>query len=174
MSERKTFVIADTHFGHKNVIDYENRPFGSIEEMDNFIINQWNSVVGNEDIVYVLGDFSFYNSEKTKQIFSRLKGIKRLVMGNHDRGHSAAWFRIIGFNEVYDTPIVINNFLILSHEPPEYFNIHTPYFYMYGHVHSTDMYQDITRNTACVCVERWNYTPIEVPSVLKMAEKFDL
>ena len=170
---RDTFVIADTHFGHKNVIEYENRPFSSIEEMDNAMINNWNKVVGGDDIVYVLGDFSFYGIDKTSKILKQLNGVKKLVMGNHDRGRSAAWLRKAGFNEVYDTSIVLNEFLVLSHKPPEYFNAHTPYFYLYGHVHGTDMYENVTRNTACVCVERWNYAPVNISKLLTMAEKFD-
>lgn len=170
MSERKTFVIADNHFGHKNVIEFENRPFASIEEMDKYMIKQWNSVVKGDDIVYMLGDFSFYGFDQTAKILKQLNGVKKLVMGNHDKGRSAAWFRKAGFNEVYDTSVIINDFLILSHKPPEYFNVHTPYSHFFGHVHSTDMYQTITHNTACVCVERWNYTPVDIEEIFKLMQ----
>ena len=57
------FYIADMHFGHKNIIRYDNRPFGSVEEMDKALIQLWNETVGSDDIVYILGDFSWYKED---------------------------------------------------------------------------------------------------------------
>lgn len=54
------YYISDTHFGHKNVIRYDNRPFDSIEEMDEAMIQLWNETVNDADAVYILGDFSWY------------------------------------------------------------------------------------------------------------------
>lgn len=78
------FYIADMHFGHKNVIRYDNRPFDSIEEMDKAMITLWNETVGDDDVVYILGDFSWYKEEKTAFILGCLKGHKVLIKGNHD------------------------------------------------------------------------------------------
>lgn len=78
------FYIADMHFGHKNVIRYDNRPFDSIEEMDKAMITLWNETVGDNDVVYILGDFSWYKEEKTAFILGCLKGHKVLIKGNHD------------------------------------------------------------------------------------------
>jgi len=52
------WIIADTHFGHKNVIKYCNRPYSSVEEMDKILITNWNKEVAPDDIVYHLGDFA--------------------------------------------------------------------------------------------------------------------
>ena len=54
------FYIADMHFGHKNVIRYDNRPFDSIEEMDKAMITLWNETVGDDDVVYIIGYFCCY------------------------------------------------------------------------------------------------------------------
>ena len=56
--------------GHKNIIKYENRPFNSVEEMDKAIINMWNKTVEKDDLVYILGDFSWYKGQKTNEILS--------------------------------------------------------------------------------------------------------
>lgn len=54
-----TWFIGDTHFYHKNIIDYENRPFKSVEDMNKGLIDTWNSRVKKLDRVFVLGDFCF-------------------------------------------------------------------------------------------------------------------
>mgnify|MGYP001318803518 CR=1 FL=1 len=82
------FFIADTHFGHQNIIQYDNRPFKSVEEMDAEMIRRWNLRVSGGDTVYILGDFSWYNTRKTTELLRRLNGSKRLIKGNHDRIHS--------------------------------------------------------------------------------------
>lgn len=79
------YYISDTHFGHKNVIRYDNRPFDSIEEMDEAMIQLWNETVNDADAVYILGDFSWYKEDKTALILGKLKGHKILIKGNHDR-----------------------------------------------------------------------------------------
>ena len=78
------YVTSDLHFGHKNIIKYENRPFNNIEEMDKATINLWNETINNEDLIYILGDFSWYKGEKTNEILKTLKGNKILIIGNHD------------------------------------------------------------------------------------------
>ncbi len=162
--ERKIFLIADTHFGHENIIKYENRPFDDLKDMDEVMIKKWNSVVGKDDIVYHLGDVSFYNKEKTKAIISRLNGKKILIKGNHDKD-SNQWWRDVGFFEVSEYPIILNEWVILQHTPPTYINEAMPYYYIYGHVHNTEMYQTITKTSACVCVERWDYTPVDIEEI---------
>jgi len=157
----KTYFIADLHFGHGNMIEYENRPFKDARQMNEALIKNWNSVVTQKDKVFILGDVSFHSKETTKEIISRLYGQKILIMGNHDRGRNIAWWNEVGFKEVYRYPIVYNDFIILSHEPPSYIPPNTPYFYLYGHVHGSEMYKTITKTSACVSVERWDYTPVE-------------
>lgn len=90
---REVFFIGDLHFGHKNILKYESehrvykgfnevRPFKDIDEHDEYLVNQWNKVVGEKDIVFVLGDFCF--GRDNISIASCLNGTKRLIMGNHD------------------------------------------------------------------------------------------
>ena len=77
------YFTADTHFGHENVIRFCDRPFSSANEMDEAMIANWNARVKGDDTVYVLGDM-FFRSTNAETILQRLKGKKRLIVGNHD------------------------------------------------------------------------------------------
>ena len=65
----KVFYIADLHFGHKNIIRYDNRPFKTVEEMDRALIERWNKAVSKNDTVFILGDISWHDETKTAEIF---------------------------------------------------------------------------------------------------------
>ena len=152
----RVFVIADTHFWHKNIIDYCDRPFNSVEEMNSTLIKNWNKTVTNNDIVIHLGDVGLGPKEKIAPIVQSLKGIKILIMGNHDNLSEQA-YRDMGFWTVSRFPIVYDGFYIMSHAPIQLPN-KTCYKNIYGHVHNDPNYVD-TPYSQCVSVERINYTP---------------
>jgi calcineurin-like phosphoesterase family protein len=80
----KKFITSDLHFFHKNVITYCNRPWNTVEEMNEGMIENWNKVVTNDDIVYILGDFSL-SPKAVELILPRLNGKEKiLILGNHD------------------------------------------------------------------------------------------
>ena len=136
VDRNKTFLISDTHFGDnlKGIINFENRPFKGRDDMIDGLILRWNSVVGSDDKVYHLGDvFWGMTDEERKSIISRLNGEKYLIMGNHDRDKSPDYWRDLGFKEVYDLPVILNNFVILSHE--SLYMVDGPYVNVFGHVH---------------------------------------
>ncbi|OLP54838.1 hypothetical protein BJF92_13595 [Rhizobium rhizosphaerae] len=83
----RKFYVSDTHLLHERLLDMQPRPFLSIEEHDEHIVKCWNSVVGDHDHVYHLGDFAFAlsrNGDRVRELFSRMKGRKYLIIGNHD------------------------------------------------------------------------------------------
>lgn len=84
-SKQKVFFVSDLHFGHKNIIKFCNRPWETVEEMDKALIDNWNSVVRKNDIVFDLGDFAFAPDKRWKEILSQLNGKHYLILGNHDR-----------------------------------------------------------------------------------------
>ncbi len=87
----RIFFIGDLHFGHGNafntngIIEHDNRPFININDHDNSLINNWNEVVGKNDIVFLIGDISFSSFKKTNLILNQLNGIIYLICGNHDK-----------------------------------------------------------------------------------------
>lgn len=152
----KIFFVADTHFTDDNIRRYENRPFQSVESMDEEMIGRWNTEVSKDDIVYVLGDFGAEGHEA--DVLVRLNGTKYLIKGNHDT-QSNADYRRYGFEEVYDHPIILDGFWILSHDAL-YVNSNMPYANLFGHVHNSPVVKDYSNQHYCVSVERVNYAPI--------------
>jgi len=76
------YFTADTHFNHKNIIKYCNRPFKDIDEMNKVLIENWNKKVGKKEIIYHLGDFGF---GKLGIILDKLNGKIILIKGSHDK-----------------------------------------------------------------------------------------
>lgn len=83
-SGENIFFTSDTHFGHTNIIKYCKRPFNSIEEHDETLIKNWNNKVGENDIIFHLGDFAFGSEKKWMNYLEQLNGKKYLIIGNHD------------------------------------------------------------------------------------------
>ena len=78
------YFTSDLHFDHQNIIKYCNRPFESVEEMNETIIANWNKTVRAKDTCYILGDVFMYNTEHARECLERLHGHKYLILGNHD------------------------------------------------------------------------------------------
>ena len=134
----KNFYISDWHYGHENVIHFDNRPFKLVEEMNEDLIVRWNKVVSAGDTVYILGDMFWIGPEGAAKVMDRLNGRKVLIKGNHDRCKDVRFrekfVKIADYLEIEDS----NQRIILCHYPIPCFKNH---FYgavhLYGHVHST-------------------------------------
>jgi len=137
----KTFFIADLHLGHKNILSYDNRPFKTIEEHDNTIINNWNKTVTPDDDIYILGDISWHNIDDTIKIFQSLHGKKHLIIGNHDKSQLKNKSIRDLFVEIKDYKEIIlpdNKIIVLSHYPIPCFNKHYyGSYHLYRHVHNS-------------------------------------
>lgn len=161
----KIFVTSDTHFNHKNIIEYCNRPFSSVEEMNETLIKNWNSVVSKDDTVFFLGDFCLGQREAIINFCSQLNGHKILIMGNHDRATVTAYTNA-GFEAVYKKPTIIRfdefDITIEFSHAPKYEENHYPN--VHGHVH------DKANNDAthyCACVELHDYKPVPLEDIVK-------
>lgn len=166
------WVTSDTHFDHINIMKYEqsrSERFKDHLDMTENLIDNWNSVVKPNDLIFHLGDVFFCKADRMKEISDRLNGRKILIRGNHDKGYSNGKFQKLGF-DVYNY-YFIDDF-ILSHYPQNETalrnaidngmlrgNIH-------GHVHSQieGLDQLIYK---CVSVELANFKPIRLFDVKK-------
>ena len=160
--------IGDTHFGHKNIIDYCDRPYSSVEEMNEDLIKRWNQKIKKTDIVFHLGDVYLGPKNNLKSIIEQLNGIKYLIKGNHDCWSNQVYLDA-GFKKVYDYPIIYKNFYILSHEPM-FLSKNMPYFNIFAHVHNNLEYSDMSEQHFCVSCERKyvDYAPISFGKINKL------
>lgn len=113
-----TWLTADPHIGHAKAIEFDDRPFKDIDEMEAVFIENWNKVVSPEDLGIFVGDMFFYQSKQQMADFlSKLNGRKVLVRGNHDQKPRAmmnAGFTIC-VEEIVMT--IANERVLISHYP---------------------------------------------------------
>lgn len=135
------YFISDTHFGHENILKFDNRDFKTIEEHDNTLIKNWNNTVGVDDDVFILGDISWHDVTKTIEIVKSLNGIKHLIVGNHDkkllkdREFRSLFVEITDYKEL---SLPDGKGIVLCHYPIPCFNRHRyGWYHLYGHVHNT-------------------------------------
>ena len=131
------YFTADTHFGHENVIRFCNRPFSCAAEMDEALIENWNRRVKGGDTVYILGDM-FFRSVNFLEILARLKGKKRLIVGNHD----GSWMTkadVAGYFESIDPFLETTDgqrALTLCHYPLLTWKHAKKSYMIHGHIHN--------------------------------------
>ena len=130
--------IADLHFGHSNIIRFDKRPFSSIEEMNETLINNWNKKVKSNDTTYILGDFCWGKEPEWISILNRLNGNKVLIRGNHDlkqmsRTLKDKFLYIKDRHEISDC----GKKIIMSHYPELAYksSYNSNVFMLHGHVH---------------------------------------
>jgi len=156
----KIFITSDTHFNHKNIIEYACRPFKTIEEMNEEMIKRWNNKVGKGDIVIHLGDFGMGSKDEIIELKNKLNGTIILLRGNHD--HKAT--REAGFLVVKGSLEIEN--LILSHSPLSEEEIPKGFINVHGHIHEKESFNGVN-----VSIEKTNYEPLELEK-LKESIKF--
>lgn len=133
------WFTSDTHFGHKNILEYEKeaRPFKTLEEMHETLINNWNNTVGKKDTVYHLGDFAF--GRDNIGIAGELNGRKKLVMGNHDTYSSLLY--LAHFERLFGC--FYWRRCILTHIPVHPDNLGSRFFLnIHGHLHSKNVWRN--------------------------------
>lgn len=157
----RKFFTADTHFGHLNIIKYCNRPFDLEDEMTAELIKRWNEIVGNNDLVYHLGDFAFGSADYARWVRNQLKGRIILIRGNHEKPALEAHKRWHIFEEVRDylTTEVNGTSVVLSHYPfRSWDKMHRGALHFFGHVHGK-LDRDLLPGSLDVGVDSNNFYP---------------
>lgn len=179
---KNIFFISDTHFGHANMLNFFNydgtrtRPFNSIEEVDELMIQNWNETVKKGDKIYHLGDVAF--GQSFDKVMPRLNGTKVLIRGNHDRLQIGKYVKY--FKDVMGTCHIDGNYL-LSHFPIHPDSKGRFVRGLHGHIHNQLVMKTVWYPTGngiepdpwyrnC-CVERNNYSPIPFELIKEETEK---
>ena len=186
-NQQKVFFTADLHFGHENVLRFDNRPFQTVEEMDQELIRRWNAKVGKGDLVYVLGDFIWRTgTNEAPALIRSLNGQIVLIRGNHDRflHNAAAKKALAGIKDYDDIRVALSDGTsrrcILCHYFIPFYNGHRyNAILLHGHSHNTEEADEERRivkelkdkgyelnvyNVGCMY---WNYEPVTLDEILE-------
>lgn len=148
------FYISDLHFCHKNIIKYDERPFISVEEMNEILIKNWNNTISSKDEVHILGDFVWGKRSKWEEILSQLNGQKQLILGNHDRPIFEKDIDFLDLKKYFDTikdyDVIEDNgrYVIMCHYPMLYYwkDYDPNVFMLCGHLHKTNEHYSLIEN----------------------------
>ena len=164
------YFISDTHFSHSNIIKYCNRPFNNVDIMNETLINNWNSIVNKNDIVYHLGDFTI-DYDNLGELVKKLNGKIYLIRGNHE-GKSIKFYNEIGLKILPSKTKLDEYNFILSHKPLDNNLIPDDYINIHGHIHNNDLDNKFNSdNHYCVSIEKINYMPIALEVLLNKKAK---
>ena len=174
------YYVADLHFGHYNIIKHDGRPYANVEEMDNDLINKWNSVVTDKDEVYIIGDFAFRNCKSVKTYADKLKGKKILILGNHDKLSSediSCFEKISKIETIKDKLNGVDVKIVACHFPmAEWDGFFRGTYHIYAHIHNNknEAYNfmknfDKALNAGCMIN---NYRPVTLAELIENNNKF--
>jgi calcineurin-like phosphoesterase family protein len=169
------YIISDTHFGHKNIMKYCNRPFDSVDYMDRVIASNWNRAVSPEDEIFHLGDVGcWYGTQEWLSILPKLNGKKYLVPGNHDKKLLNPLRKVFELlppihefrysNEEGEFGFVLSHYPIFSWNGKFHGSIHC-----YGHSHSK--VKELGPQAFDASVDSNNFYPISIENVIVSVTK---
>lgn len=162
------WFTADTHFGHRRIIELCHRPFSSVQEMDEEIISRWNARVGPADHVWHLGDFCWGNYRDADRLLDRLNGQINLIWGNHDSENIRRFHRWAS-SQPYREISLQGNAITLCHYSLRVWNrSHNGSLSLYGHSHGQ---LPGNNQSLDVGVDCWDFRPVSLNEILeRMAE----
>ncbi len=163
------YFTSDLHFGHRSILDMQNRPFTSVEEMNQALLTNYNAVVHNNDTVYLLGDICHHMDVDTaNEIIGRMNGRKILVRGNHDKKYDPQLF-----DEICDfmTLSLNGQYFALMHYPMvEWPRSYYGSIQLHGHIHSTEEDNEKNRTEGVlrydVGVDANHFYPVSVNQII--------
>jgi len=161
----ETYFVADTHFDHESVLRHCQRPWDTVEEMNEGLIENWNKLVNRKDLVYILGDFAWKDHRKFIQA---LKGKKVLIKGNHDKMPQVSYEQFTEVLPLKDLKID-KKIVVLCHYPMfSWRNSCHGSWHAFGHVHNSPFKHPFLGINVGVDVQ--NFTPVSWPDLKKQFE----
>lgn len=175
---KNLYFTSDHHFGHKNIIKFSNRPFNSVEEMNELMIQRWNEKVGPNDEVYHLGDVGLMSQSQLQSILDRLNGKIYLIKGNHEKAALACHRRFEWIKDYYELVVKDSStkrgeqLIVLCHYALREWNAsHWGTYHLYGHSHGSleDWPHSRSFDVGVDCHEFYPFSYTEVKAI--MAQK---
>lgn len=173
------FFTSDLHFGHDNIIKYCKRPFKDAQEMNEILIKNWNDVVGQDDVVYHLGDFAMGVTNKEEyaiKMRERLNGNIHHIMGNHDPDHwrtnsSKPKPRFQSIKDFAQIKVEGQTIILFHYGMRTWWHDLKGVWHIYGHSHG----QLPPYGKSCdVGVDAWNFTPVSFKELQKFMSKREI
>lgn len=178
-------VISDLHFNHDRILQYTNRPFATVQSMNEALIMNWNDVVSEDDEVYVVGDMFLGSHDEIEPILNRLNGFIHIALGNHDTAMRRAIYerhpKVVEIGEVLYLEVkgmrtswepeaippkqkyVFCHYPMIEWKDKEYGSI-----MCHGHTHHDDNFQyETERNLIHIGADATRLTPMSLGEVLK-------
>jgi calcineurin-like phosphoesterase family protein len=165
------YVAADLHLSHENIIEYCDRPFETVEEMNETLISNWNNAVDDDDVVYFLGDLAFEGHKKSVELYEQLNGNKLMTPGNHDDQ--------LNFETA---PIVSAESFVIQYKKYRFYCTHRPdnvptewtEWVIYGHHHNNNLtkypFVDYDNNRINASMELTDYKPLKLEKLYEYLE----
>jgi calcineurin-like phosphoesterase family protein len=129
------YFTSDLHLGHGNIIKHCGRPFADAAEMDAVLIRNWQARVTERDTVYILGDLFFPPNYDHERALKKLKGIKHLIVGNHDKN----WMKKVNLPKFFKS---VQAECTVQYRERRLFLCHVPRcafdgdYMLFGHIHN--------------------------------------
>jgi len=166
---------SDNHFSHTNAIKYCDRPFLDVKEMNIKMIENWNSIVKENDIVYHLGDFVFTKFiSEVEMLTTTLNGKINLIMGNHDkliRKNLKYFLRFFNSIKDFDEIKLYKKSITLCHYSMRVWNkSHYGSWHLFGHSHGNLNNIDLGLSLD-IGVDNFNFYPISFEQLYEIMKK---
>lgn len=177
------FYISDLHLGDERIFTLCHRPFTSLDEMETSLIQKWNNKVNDGDDIYVLGDLADGSAERIAAFFSKTKGKKHLIVGNHDEDFVKEYVSTRSFASIEHLAYVDDRGrkICVCHYPlMDWFSGRETIYHVYGHIHNKTeqngkMYADIKNYYADkpafnASVDVIGFEPVTLDELIKIKE----
>ena len=177
LDHQNVWFTSDCHFCHANVIKYDDRPFNDVEEMNEKLILNWNSVVGEKDVVFYLGDLSFDRSGgNTERIVNELNGKIHYILGNHDderdirklnRFETISDYVNLSINDL-DNPRKKQGIMMMHYPILSWDKAHHGDWHLHGHCHQSLVTQNpeyYKRKVLDMGCNGWDYRPVSYAEI---------
>jgi calcineurin-like phosphoesterase family protein len=167
MNEIKRFYTADPHYYHKRIIEYCERPFADVFEMNEALIKRHNETVGPDDEIIFVGDVGFFrHPDMLRTLLAKLNGTKILVLGNHDDLHPFKYVEL-GFLSVHTSLWLEGKDTVIVHDPAVA-SINSHLKFITGHVHQ--LFKKVGNAVNCG-VDVWDFRPVEESVLLALFDE---